>query len=147
VGYGASASRYHEEKRVVLHKDIGPLVSAEEMSRCINCTVVCALALKIGGVMETGPGLPRRACGDHEFCLRHGGLRTVRQHDRLCARSRAHQQTLPLQCAHLGVVATQIQSARTTAWGQIFAGAGKNNRVMRVLPLENEAVKRVQIRN
>ena len=38
VGYGGSASRYHEEKRVVMHKDIGPLVSAEEMSRCINCT-------------------------------------------------------------------------------------------------------------
>ena len=29
VGYGKSASRYKEEKRVVFHKNIGPLVSME----------------------------------------------------------------------------------------------------------------------
>ena len=38
VGYGASASRYQEPKRVVFHKNLGPLVSAEEMTRCIHCT-------------------------------------------------------------------------------------------------------------
>ncbi|MGL5003441.1 MAG: 2Fe-2S iron-sulfur cluster-binding protein, partial [Casimicrobium sp.] len=38
VGYGKSESRYKEEKRVVFVKNIGPLVSAEEMSRCIQCT-------------------------------------------------------------------------------------------------------------
>src|SRR3974390_2035290 len=38
VGYGASASRYDEAKRVVFHKDLGPLISAEEMTRCIQCT-------------------------------------------------------------------------------------------------------------
>ena len=38
VGYGGSASRYREAKRVVLSKDLGPLVCAGEMSRCINCT-------------------------------------------------------------------------------------------------------------
>src|SRR4029079_5279834 len=38
VGYGGSASRYEEEKRVVMHKDVGPLISMEEMSRCIHCT-------------------------------------------------------------------------------------------------------------
>ena len=38
VGYGGSASRYTEEKRVVFHKPAGPLISMEEMSRCIHCT-------------------------------------------------------------------------------------------------------------
>src|SRR5512135_2601611 len=38
VGYGGSSSRYQEEKRVVFHKKLGPLVSAEEMTRCIQCT-------------------------------------------------------------------------------------------------------------
>src|SRR6218665_3499154 len=33
VGYGGSAARYAEEKRVVPHKDVGPLISMEEMSR------------------------------------------------------------------------------------------------------------------
>jgi NADH-quinone oxidoreductase subunit G len=38
VGYGKSASRYHKDKRVVFHKNVGPLISMEEMSRCIHCT-------------------------------------------------------------------------------------------------------------
>ena len=38
VGYGSSGSRYQEEKRVVFVKNIGPLISAAEMSRCIQCT-------------------------------------------------------------------------------------------------------------
>ena len=32
VGYGGSASRYQEEKRVVFHKHLGPLISMEERS-------------------------------------------------------------------------------------------------------------------
>ncbi|ANN68062.1 NADH-quinone oxidoreductase subunit NuoG [Bordetella bronchialis] len=54
VGYGGSASRYHEEKRVVFHKDLGPLVSAEEMSRCIHCTRCVRFGQEIAGVMELG---------------------------------------------------------------------------------------------
>src|SRR5439155_1214414 len=38
VGYGGSSSRYHEAKRVVFRKHLGPLVAAEEMTRCIQCT-------------------------------------------------------------------------------------------------------------
>src|SRR3546814_8994546 len=38
VGYGASASRYQEEKRVVVSKEMGPLISTEGMQRCIHCT-------------------------------------------------------------------------------------------------------------
>ncbi|HEX4583230.1 MAG TPA: NADH-quinone oxidoreductase subunit NuoG [Burkholderiaceae bacterium] len=54
VGYGPSASRYTEPKRVVFHKDIGPLVSAEEMTRCIHCTRCVRFGSQIGGVMELG---------------------------------------------------------------------------------------------
>jgi NADH-quinone oxidoreductase subunit G len=54
VGYGGSASRYQEEKRVVLHKDLGPLVAAEEMTRCIQCTRCVRFGQEIGGVMELG---------------------------------------------------------------------------------------------
>src|SRR5512139_208431 len=54
VGYGASASRFAEEKRVVLHKDIGPLVAAEEMSRCIQCTRCVRFGQEVAGVMELG---------------------------------------------------------------------------------------------
>jgi len=54
VGYGKSASRYTEEKRVVLHKNVGPLVSMEEMSRCIHCTRCVRFGQEIAGVMELG---------------------------------------------------------------------------------------------
>jgi NADH-quinone oxidoreductase subunit G len=54
VGYGPSASRYTEAKRVVFHKDIGPLVAAEEMARCIHCTRCVRFGQQIGGVMELG---------------------------------------------------------------------------------------------
>jgi NADH-quinone oxidoreductase subunit G len=54
VGYGGSTSRYEEEKRVVFHKDVGPLISMEEMSRCIHCTRCVRFGQEIAGVMELG---------------------------------------------------------------------------------------------
>src|SRR5450830_526794 len=54
VGYGKSASRYREEKRVVFHKNVGPLISMEEMSRCIHCTRCVRFGQEIAGVMELG---------------------------------------------------------------------------------------------
>ena len=54
VGYGGSTSRYHEEKRVVFHKDVGPLISMEEMSRCIHCTRCVRFGQEVAGVMELG---------------------------------------------------------------------------------------------
>jgi NADH-quinone oxidoreductase subunit G len=54
VGYGASNSRFTEEKRIVLRKELGPLVAAEEMSRCIQCTRCVRFGQEIAGVMELG---------------------------------------------------------------------------------------------
>ena len=54
VGYGGSSSRYQEEKRVVFHKDVGPLISMEEMSRCIHCTRCVRFGQEVAGVMELG---------------------------------------------------------------------------------------------
>jgi NADH-quinone oxidoreductase subunit G len=54
VGYGGSASRYTEAKRVVFHKNLGPLVAAEEMARCIQCTRCVRFGQEIAGSMELG---------------------------------------------------------------------------------------------
>ncbi|MFZ7318576.1 NADH-quinone oxidoreductase subunit NuoG [Comamonas jiangduensis] len=54
VGYGGTSSRYEEEKRVVAHKDVGPLISMEEMSRCIHCTRCVRFGQEVAGVMELG---------------------------------------------------------------------------------------------
>lgn len=52
VGYGNSASRYKEDKRSVAGKDMGPLVSAAEMSRCIHCTRCVRFTEEIAGMQE-----------------------------------------------------------------------------------------------
>jgi NADH-quinone oxidoreductase subunit G len=54
VGYGSSSSRYEEEKRVVVPKDPGPLISMKEMSRCIHCTRCVRFGQEVAGVMELG---------------------------------------------------------------------------------------------
>jgi NADH-quinone oxidoreductase subunit G len=51
---GKSASRYEEDKRVVFHKDVGPLISMQEMSRCIHCTRCVRFGQEVAGVMELG---------------------------------------------------------------------------------------------
>ena len=53
VGYGASKSRYAEEKRVVFEKNLGPLISTD-MTRCIHCTRCVRFGREIGGAMELG---------------------------------------------------------------------------------------------
>ena len=54
VGYGASSTRYDEEKRVVKPKDVSPLISMQEMTRCIHCTRCVRFGQEIAGVMELG---------------------------------------------------------------------------------------------
>ncbi|MCT9809341.1 NADH-quinone oxidoreductase subunit NuoG [Acidovorax sp. Be4] len=54
VGYGSSSSRYEEEKRVVPVKDVGPLISMQEMTRCIHCTRCVRFGQEVAGVMELG---------------------------------------------------------------------------------------------
>ncbi|MDM5179990.1 NADH-quinone oxidoreductase subunit NuoG [Massilia sp. DJPM01] len=54
VGYGKSNSRYEEEKRVVPPKDAGPLISMQEMTRCIHCTRCVRFGQEVAGVMELG---------------------------------------------------------------------------------------------
>ena len=53
VGFGNDVSRYTEGKRVVQDEDIGPLI-ATEMTRCIHCTRCVRFGQEIAGVMELG---------------------------------------------------------------------------------------------
>ena len=53
VGYGGGQSRYQEEKRVVVNKNLGPLINTD-MTRCINCTRCVRFTQEIGGRMELG---------------------------------------------------------------------------------------------
>lgn len=53
LGYGRSYSRYHEAKRAVSEKYLGPLVKTV-MTRCIHCTRCVRFLAEVAGVPELG---------------------------------------------------------------------------------------------
>lgn len=53
MGYGRDVSRFTEGKRVVVDKDLGPLI-ATDMTRCIHCTRCVRFGDEIAGVRELG---------------------------------------------------------------------------------------------
>jgi NADH-quinone oxidoreductase subunit G len=53
MGYGYDRSRYHENKRAVDDKYMGPLVQTI-MTRCIHCTRCIRFATEVAGVEEIG---------------------------------------------------------------------------------------------
>ena len=114
VGYGGIDSRYAEPKRVVFHKNMGPLISAEEMTRCIHCTRCVRFGQEIAGIMELG----MTGRGEHSeimtFVGRGGGLRAVRQHDRPVPGRRADLASRSATARAPGSCRAASRSARTT---------------------------------
>ena len=53
VSYGYDRSRYHEDKRAVKDKELGPLVKTV-MTRCIHCTRCVRFGDEVAGVEEMG---------------------------------------------------------------------------------------------
>ncbi len=53
MAYGFDRSRFHENKRAVPDKELGPLVKTS-MNRCIHCTRCIRFATEVAGVEELG---------------------------------------------------------------------------------------------
>src|SRR5436305_13067749 len=53
MAYGIDTTRYHENKRAVPDKYIGPLV-ATKMNRCIHCTRCIRFVAEVAGVQDLG---------------------------------------------------------------------------------------------
>ena len=53
MGYGSGGSRFHERKRAVEDKEMGPLIKTV-MTRCIHCTRCVRFADEVAGVEEIG---------------------------------------------------------------------------------------------
>ncbi len=139
VGYGGSASRYHEEKRVVLSKDIGPLVSAEEMSRCINCTRCVRFGIEIGGEMELGQAFR----GEHAEIMSFvsGTVNSELSGNMIDLCPVGALTSKPFRyTARTWELSRRKSISPHDSLGSNLAVQVKDNRVMRVLPLENEAV-------
>ncbi|MDE2118561.1 MAG: NADH-quinone oxidoreductase subunit G, partial [Betaproteobacteria bacterium] len=139
VGYGASASRYQEEKRMVVHKDIGPLVCAEEMSRCINCTRCVRFGQEIGGVMELGQAFR----GEHAEIMAFvdGTVESELSGNMIDLCPVGALTSKPFRYTARNWELSRRKSVSPhDGLGSNLAMQVKNNRVMRVLPVENEAV-------
>jgi NADH-quinone oxidoreductase subunit G len=139
VGYGGSASRYQEEKRVVFHKDIGPLVSMEEMSRCIHCTRCVRFGQEIAGVMELG----MVGRGEHSEIVSFVGKTVDSELSGnmidLCPVGALTSKPFRYS-ARTWELSRRKSVAPHDGLGSNIIVQVKQDRVMRVLPLENEAI-------
>src|SRR6187397_607631 len=139
VGYGSSASRYEEEKRVVFHKDVGPLISMKEMNRCIHCTRCVRFGQEVAGIMELG--MIHRG--------EHSEITTV-----LGSTIDSELSGNMIDICPVGALTSKPFRYSARTWelarrksvsphdglGSNLVVQVKQNQVMRVLPLENEAI-------
>ncbi|MSQ64318.1 MAG: NADH dehydrogenase (quinone) subunit G [Betaproteobacteria bacterium] len=139
VGYGGSASRFEEEKRVVLHKDIGPLVAAEEMSRCIQCTRCVRFGQEVAGVMELG----MIGRGEHAEIVAFVGQSVNSELSGnmidICPVGALTSKPFRYS-ARTWELARRRSVSPHDGLGSNLVVQVKQNKVMRVLPLENEAI-------
>ena len=139
VGYGGSASRYEEEKRVVLHKDVGPLISMEEMSRCIHCTRCVRFGQEVAGVMELG--MVNR--GEHAEITTVVGDTVDSEVSGnmidLCPVGALTSKPFRYRARNWELSRRKSVSPHDSTGANLIVQV-RNNRVLRVLPLENEAV-------
>ncbi len=138
VGYGASGARYEESKRVVANKNLGPLISTD-MTRCIHCTRCVRFGQEIAGIMELG----MIGRGEHAEIIAFVG-KTVD--------SELSGNVIDL--CPVGALTSKPFRYTARTWeltrrpsvsphcglGSNLTMQVKQNRVMRVLPRDNEAI-------
>jgi len=139
VGYGSTSSRYEEEKRVVPHKDVGPLVSMEEMSRCIHCTRCVRFGQEIAGEMELGMSHRGEHAEIETFLGKTIDSELSGNMIDICPVGALTSKPFRYSAR------TWEMSRRRSISPHDSTGANlviqvKNHRVMRVIPFENEAV-------
>jgi NADH-quinone oxidoreductase subunit G len=139
VGYGKSESRYQEEKRVVAPKEAGPLISMEEMSRCIQCTRCVRFGQEVAGQMEFG----MVGRGEHSEITTFVG-KTVDSEVSgnmidLCPVGALTSKPFRYSARPWELSRRKSVSAHDSLGSNLIVQV-KGGKVMRVLPLENEAV-------
>ena len=139
VGYGAGESRYQEEKRMVFHKDVGPLVSMQEMSRCIHCTRCVRFGQELAGVMELG--MSHR--GEHAEIETFVGMSVDSELSGnmidLCPVGALTSKPFRYSARTWELSRRKSVSPHDSTGANLIVQV-KHDKVMRVLPLENEAV-------
>jgi NADH-quinone oxidoreductase subunit G len=139
VGYGGGASRYDEEKRVVFHKDVGPLISMEEMSRCIHCTRCVRFGQEIGGVMELGMSHRGEHAEIETFVGQSVDSELSGNMIDVCPVGALTSKPFRYSARTWELSRRKSVSPHDSTGANLIVQV-KNHQVMRVVPLENEAV-------
>jgi NADH-quinone oxidoreductase subunit G len=139
VGYGGGASRYDEEKRVVFHKDVGPLISMEEMSRCIHCTRCVRFGQEIGGVMELGMSHRGEHAEIETFVGQSVDSELSGNMIDICPVGALTSKPFRYSARTWELSRRKSVSPHDSTGANLIVQV-KNHRVMRVVPLENDAV-------
>ena len=138
VGYGASESRYDEMKRVVPNKNLGPLI-ATDMTRCIHCTRCVRFGQEIAGVMELGMA----GRGEHSeimpFVARTVDSELSGNMIDVCPVGALTSKPFRFTARTWELTRRKSVSPHDSLGSNLMVQV-KGNRVLRVLPLENEAI-------
>ena len=139
VGYGGSSSSFSSTKRVVFHKPMGPLVSAQEMSRCIHCTRCVRFGQEVAGVMELGMS----GRGEHSEIMSFvgRGVDSELSGNMIDVCPVGALTSKPFRySARTWELSRRKSISAHDSLGSNLTVQVKGNKVMRVLPLENEAI-------
>ncbi len=139
VGYGAGQSRYQEEKRVVAHKEVGPLISMEEMSRCIHCTRCVRFGQEIAGQMELGMSHRGEHAEIETFVGQTVDSELSGNMIDICPVGALTSKPFRYQARTWELSRRKSISPHDSTGANLIVQV-KNHRVLRVVPLENEAV-------
>src|SRR5690349_10010141 len=138
VGYGGSNSRYDEPKRVVLNKNLGPLI-ATDMTRCIHCTRCVRFGQEIAGVMELGMANRGEFAEIMTFVGRTVDSELSGNMIDLCPVGALTSKPFRYT-ARTWELARRKSVSPHDGLGSNLVVQVKNDRVMRVVPLENETI-------
>jgi len=139
VGYGSSSSRYQEEKRVVPVKDVGPLISMQEMTRCIHCTRCVRFGQEIAGVMELGMSHRGEHAQIETFLGQTIDSELSGNMIDICPVGALTSKPFRYSARTWELSRRKSVSPHDSTGANLIVQV-KNKRVMRVVPFENEAV-------
>jgi NADH-quinone oxidoreductase subunit G len=139
VGYGGSSSRYEEDKRVVAVKDVGPLISMQEMSRCIHCTRCVRFGQEVAGVMELGMSHRGEHAEIETFVGQSVDSELSGNMIDICPVGALTSKPFRYSARTWELSRRKSVSPHDSTGANLVVQV-KNNKVMRVVPFENEAV-------
>ncbi|MCY4325094.1 MAG: NADH-quinone oxidoreductase subunit NuoG [Betaproteobacteria bacterium] len=143
VGYGASCTRYGETKRVVVEKQLGPLITTA-MTRCIHCTRCVRFGEEVAGKMELG--LAGR--GEHAEIMAFVGKTVDSELSGnmidICPVGALNSKPFQFS-ARTWELERQDSVSVHDSWGSFLTVQSKDERVKRVLPRNHEEINQCWI--